>query len=140
MSPRSHEARLERDAEHDLDPATTAGRGAAEGTVTPLLDATFGFFVWLGHLVVVYVAAALACGLGLVGPFGRGAAGLVTALGLATLVAAVAVVLHAVRRWRRLRMVPERRFRVLVTVGCDAIALVAIVWQLLAIGLVPVCT
>ena len=33
----------------------------------------------------------------------------------------------------------EQRFPMLVTIGCDAIALVAIVWQLFPIFLVPAC-
>ena len=114
-------------------------RRPAQGTVTPLLDASFGLFVWMAHLVMVYVSAALACGLGLVGGGGRDVTGLRTALVAVTIAAAAVVALHAVHRWRRQREMPDRRFRMFVTVGCDAIATLAIVWQLLAIGLVPVC-
>jgi hypothetical protein len=112
---------------------------AAEGTLAPLLDVAFGFFVWMLHLVAIYVAAALACGLGVVGAGALSPAGLVTALAIATVAAAAIVALHALRRWRGLRDRPERRFRMAVTVGADAIAIVAIVWQLVAIGLVPPC-
>jgi hypothetical protein len=110
-----------------------------EGTVGPLLDSAFGFFVWMAHLVAIYVAAALACGFGVVGARARGTFDLVGTLAIVTLVVAAIVIAHAIRRWRHLRGVNERRFRMVVTVGGDAIALVAILWQLLAIGMVPAC-
>ena len=119
--------------------ATGGERGPAGGTVGSLLDAAFGFFVWMAHLLTIYIAAALACGLGLVGADGRSPAGLRTALVVATVVAAVVVALHAARRWRQQRARPNANFRMSVTLGCDAIATVGIVWQLLAIGLVPAC-
>src|SRR5689334_13359193 len=35
------------------------------GDVSRLLDAAFGFLVWAGHLVLIYVANAVTCALGL---------------------------------------------------------------------------
>lgn len=64
----------------------------------------------------------------------------VTVLTVITVAAAAIVVWHAGRRYRQQRELPERRFRMAVTMGCDAIATVAIAWQLLAILLVPACT
>jgi hypothetical protein len=94
----------------------------------------------MGHLLTVYIAAALACGLGLVArSSGRTAAGLVTALVAVTVAGAVVVVVHAVTRWRQQRAVPAKRFRLSLTLGSDAIAIVAILWQLLVVALVPVC-
>jgi amino acid transporter len=119
-------------------PHVTADEWPRQEGVRPLLDATFGFFVWAAHLLTVYVAAALACGLGLVGR-GPGTTALTTALVIATILAAAAVVVHSVRRWRQQRERPELRFRMSITVGCDAVAAVAIVWQILAILLVPPC-
>ena len=99
----------------------------------------FGLFVWMGHLLTLYIVAALGCGLGLVGTGGRVAAAFVTTLVVVTVVATAAVAIHAAVRWRRQREFPEMRFRTGVTVGLDAIAIVAVVWQLLAIAVVPVC-
>jgi uncharacterized membrane protein YidH (DUF202 family) len=107
--------------------------------VRSLLDAAFGLFVWMAHLVAIYVAAALACGLGLVGTGARNPTTLASVLAATTVVGAGIVALHATRRWRQMRDFPERRFRMTVTVGADAIAIVAIMWQLIAIGLVPPC-
>ena len=118
---------------------TRADAGPTEGTVGPLLDGAFGFFAWIAHLVAIYVVEALACGLGLVRADGGTRTALVAALVAATLVAAAVVALHAVRRWRRQRERQELRFRMSFTIGCDAIAAVAIVWQLLALALVPAC-
>jgi hypothetical protein len=56
-----------------------------------------------------------------------------------TVAADAIVVVHALRRYRRRREAPEQRFRMSVTIGADAIAAVAITWQLIAILLVPIC-
>jgi hypothetical protein len=125
MSPRSRDAGVE--------------AGASERAVAPLLDVAFGLFVWMGHLLTLYIITALACGLGLIGRGGRTATAFLTTLAVLTLVATATVAIHAVVRWRQQRELPELRFRAGVTVGADAIAIVAVVWQLLAIALVPVC-
>ena len=104
-----------------------------------LLDATFGFFVWAGHLLLIYVATALACNFGLGGASGRARAGFSAALVVVTVAAGAITVLHALRRYRQQRNVPELGFRMVITAGCDAVATVAIAWQLLSILLVPVC-
>lgn len=104
-----------------------------------LLDAAFGYFVWAAHLLAVYIATAVSCQLGL----GAAAAGSRTAflavLALVTVAAAAVVVLHAARRYRQQHDVPRQRFRMTVTIGNDAVAAVAIAWQLLAITLLPLC-
>jgi FtsH-binding integral membrane protein len=102
-----------------------------------LLDLAFGFFIWVAHFLVVYVGAAVACALA---PHATGSsAALQTALALATVVAASVLVLHGLRRYRRQRNGPDEGFPAAVAIGCDAIALVAIVWQLFPIFLVPAC-
>lgn len=107
---------------------SSSERGAAA-----LLDAAFGFLVWAVHLVVIYATTAIWCRLGL-------ARGMLLVLLVALTVAAAAIVLqHAVRRWRRDRAVEERRFRLSLTAGVDAIATFAILLQLLAIALIPAC-
>lgn len=114
-----------------------AERKNEERAVAPLLDTAFGFFVWMAHLLTIYIATALMCGFGLVA---RGArAPLLATLALVTLLAAAVVILHALRRWRQQRHAPDRRFRMTLTLGGDALATLAIVWQLLAVSLVPLC-
>jgi hypothetical protein len=113
-------------------------RPSAAG-VGALLDTAFGYFVWAAHFLVVYIATAVSCQLGL-GTAGAGTrTTFLAVLALVTAAAAAVVVLHAVRRYRQQRDMPQRRFRMTVTVGNDALATVAIAWQLLAIALVPVC-
>jgi hypothetical protein len=119
-------------------PAVAAAR-LSPGTVRPLLDLAFGFLVWAAHLLSVYVATAVACqlGLGVAGASAR--TSFLTALAIVTMAAVAIVVLHAFRRYRQPGDVPDERFRLSVTIGGDAIAAVAITWQLIAILLVPVC-
>jgi undecaprenyl pyrophosphate phosphatase UppP len=95
--------------------------------------------LWAVHFLAVYVATALACVLGL-GAAGAGArSGFVATLALVTVAAAAAALLHAAWRYRQQRAVPDLQFRMAVTIGCDAIASVAIIWQLFPILLVPPC-
>lgn len=111
--------------------------GPAREGVSRLLDLAFGFFIWAAHFLVIYVGAAVACALA---PDAAGSsAALQTALALATVAAAAILVLHGLRRYRRQRNAPDERFPATVAIGCDALALVAIVWQLFPIFLVPVC-
>ena len=91
----------------------------------------------LARATVLGLTAAVACAL--VPTAAGGSLALTAALVLTTLVAAAIVVLHAVRRYRQQHELTEQRFSMLVTIGCDAIALVAIVWQLFPIFLVPAC-
>jgi hypothetical protein len=96
-----------------------------------ILDLGFGFFVWAAHFLVIYVGAATACVVQ--------AGDLRAAWILATIAAAAAVVVHGVTRYRRPKTRTDEDFVRTVTVGADAIALVAILWQLFAIGIVPAC-
>jgi hypothetical protein len=117
----------------------TAPRVAKRQGVRALLDATFGFFVWAAHLLVIYVATALACNFGLGSESGRARTGFATVLVVVTVAAVAITMLHALRRYRQQRNVPELGFRMVITAGCDAVATVAIAWQLLSILLVPMC-
>ena len=114
-------------------------RTPGEETLSPLLDSAFGFFVWAIHLLIVYVAEALACqlGLGVAGPGTQTT--FIAVLALVTIAASAIVVVHGFRRHRQQRKVPEQRFRMSVTLGADAIATLGILWQLFALLLVPVC-
>jgi hypothetical protein len=113
--------------------------GAKAEGLGRLLDPAFGFLVWAAHFLAVYVATALACVLGL-GAAGTGArSSFVTTFAVATLAAVAATMLHALRRYRQQRAHPDLHFRMSVTIGCDAIASVAIAWQLFPILLVPAC-
>jgi hypothetical protein len=104
-----------------------------------LLDPASGFFVWAIHLLVIYAVASTVCQLGA----GHGAmasrSSLTSVLILLTLTAAAVNVSHAILRYRSQRGVEELRFRLMVTIGCDALGSLAILWQLLAVALVPAC-
>ena len=92
-----------------------------------LLDPAFGFFVWAAHFLVVYIAAAVACALGLGGASAGARTIFLAVLALVTLVAAAvpsampSCALPAAAPWPA-----EQRFRMSVTIGSDAIAAVAI--------------
>lgn len=114
-----------------------AAAPARAGSVIPLLDLAFGFFVWAVHFLVIYIGTALACALGLGAASADSRTTFVTSLAVVTLVAVAAVVLHALRRYREHRTQPA--FRTSVAMGGDAIACVAIAWQLFPLVLVTVC-
>jgi hypothetical protein len=107
--------------------------------VGSLLDTAFGYFVWALHFLIVYVVEAVECqlGLGIAGPGTQTT--FIAVLALVTIAASAIVVVHGFRRHRQQREVPEQRFRMLLTVGADAIASIGILWQLFALLLVPVC-
>jgi hypothetical protein len=116
-----------------------ARRNSGDETIAPLLDSTFGFFIWIAHLLLIYVSEALACQLGL-GLAGQGTqTGFITVLALLTVAAAAVVALHGFRRYRQLRQEPEQHSRMSVTLGADAIAAFGILGQLFALFLAPVC-
>src|SRR4051794_29483056 len=121
----------------DLDAET--GPQTKAGVLFGLLDPAFGFFIWSVHFLVVYIAAAVACALGLGGASADTRTIFLTALVLITVAAAAALALHGVLRYRRLRGLLKQRFRMSVAVGGDAIAAVAVLWQLFPLGMVPLC-
>lgn len=120
-----------------LDSAVEAASQA--GVVQRLLDPVFGFFVWAAHLLTIYIAQAVACVLGLGGRSASAQSTFVATLAGITVVAAAIVVLHAVRRFRLEKIVRDRGFLIRLAVGHDAIATLAIVWQLFPLFLSPVC-
>jgi hypothetical protein len=104
-----------------------------------LLDAMLGLIVWACHFLIVYIGAAMVC-VASAGAVSEGTGRVLRiVLALITLGIAALVALHGFVRYREQRGVPDQRFRMAVTVGCDAIAIVAILWQLFSIWLVPVC-
>ena len=113
-------------------------RGKAPG-LGSLLDTAFGYFVWAAHFLVVYVAEAVACQLGLGGARPGTRTMFIAVLVLVTMAAGAVVVVHGFRRYRQQREVPEQRFRMSLTMGGDSIAALGIAWQLFALLLVPVC-
>jgi len=117
----------------------TPRRSAGTETIGPLLDATFGLFVWAAHFLVIYTVTATACQTSLRYSARDGRSSLTIALALVTLATAALVALHAFSRWRRFQEDQGRQFRLWVTIGSSVIATVAIVWQLFALWLVPVC-
>lgn len=128
----SPDAAADREGTRQVTRQGRAGVGA-------LLDTSFGFFVWAAHLLTVYIATAVSCQLGLGAAMAGARTGFVSVLVLVTVVMAGVVVLHAAGRYRQQRDVPGQRFRMTVTIGNDAVATVAIAWQLLAIALLPLC-
>jgi hypothetical protein len=122
---------LELDAE--TEPQTKVG------ILFGLLDPVFGFFLWAAHFLIVYIAAAVACALGLGAASADTRTIFLTALVLVTLVAAAVLALHGVLRYRQLRGLPKERFRMSVAIGGDAVAAVAVLWQLFPLGMVPLC-
>jgi len=121
----------------ELDDAVEPSPGT--GTLRRLLDPAFGLFIWAAHFLAVYVGTAVACvlGLGTASPGARTT--FLTVLVALTAVAAALVVGHALWRYRQYRDLPDRRFRMVLTIGNAGIATVGIGWQLFPILLVPVC-
>ena len=115
------------------------GVTGAEETVRPLLDSTLGLGVWALHLLIIYPVTATACQLGLRDATRGGRSTFVAVMVIVTVLALAIVALHALRRHRLFGTMPERQFRIALTIGCDALAGVAIAWQLFALLLVPLC-
>ena len=109
------------------------------GVVHRLLDPAFGLFVWAAHLVVIYVANAVFCVLGIPSRNLRAGTSLVIVLAAVTIVAAAIVALHGLRRYRERPAMYNHRFLLRMAVGQDAIAALAILWQLVPIFMSPVC-
>jgi hypothetical protein len=120
-----------------MTPRSTAPP-AREG-LARLLDPAFGFLIWAAHFLVVYIGAAVACVVGIGAASGAARTVFLTALAIVTLAASALVAWHALRRYRQFRGVPGSDFRISITVGIDAIAVLAILWQLFPIFLAPVC-
>ena len=119
--------------------AENGSRYTGQGSVRRLLDPAFGFFVWAVHLVVIYVANALFCVLGIAARSPGAATSLVVSLAAVTIVAAVIVGIHGLRRYRQRPESDNQGFLMNMAVGQDAIAAVAILWQLIPIFMTPVC-
>src|SRR4051812_27502389 len=100
-----------------LDLSTGAETRSKVGLLFALLDPAFGFFVWSIHFLVVYIAAAVACVLGLGGATAGTRSAFLSALVLVTLAATAVLAVHGVRRSRQLRGLPDQQFRMSVMVG-----------------------
>jgi len=109
------------------------------GVVYRLLDPVFGFGVWAAHLLVVYVSTAVMCQLGLGSRAATAQSTVVISLSLVTVLAAAVVVRHAVKRYRQREHMSDHGFLVRIAVGHDAVAALAIVWQLMPLWMVPLC-
>lgn len=109
------------------------------GDVHRVLDAAFGFFVWAGHLIVIYVANAVTCALGITSGNPHAESTLVVALAVFTIVAAAIVGAHGLRRYRERSEARNHAFLLSLAVGDDAAAAFAILWQLIPIFMAPVC-
>ncbi len=107
--------------------------------VRRILDPAFGLFVWAAHLLVIYVAQALACVFAIPSRSAQTGTAVLVGLAAATLLAAAIVAAHGVRRHRQQAETDDQRFLFKLAVGQDAIAAVAILWQLIPIFMVPIC-
>ena len=96
---------------------------------------TPGFYT--GPAIISWVALACVLGLGTASQGSRMM--FLTVLVIVTAVAALILVGHAVWRYGQQRRETMLRFRMTITIGCDAIAALAILWQLIPILLVPLC-
>jgi len=123
------------DSAHD----TASAPPADARVVHRLLDPVFGFFVWAGHLLVIYIANAISCVLGLTSGSPRAESLLVTLLAVFSLATAAVVGVHGLRRYRQRPGTAEHEFLFRIAVGQDAIAALAILWQLFPIFMSPVC-
>lgn len=121
----------------ELDGETEGQSGV--GNLYRLLYPAFGFFAWAIHFLVVYISVAVACVLGLSVADEAARSVFKTTLVVLTVATAAGVLLHAWRTYRRFRKVHDRRFLVNITAGHDAVAALAILWQLFPILLVPAC-
>ena len=125
-----------RSREIELDSGTEPRSEA--GVLYRLLDPLFGLFVWAIHFLIVYAGAAVACVLRADADPAQHSMVLAGLVGI-TLLAAAIVVAHGLRTWRHREPVLDNRFLIRVTVGHDALAAVAILWQLLPILMAPLC-
>ena len=121
-----------------IDDAATEP-GSQAGVVFRLLDPAFGFGVWALHLLVVYVSTAVACQIGLGSRDATVQSLVVTTLVAITLVAAAVVVMHGVKRYRQQPQVHDGGFLLRIAVGHDAVAALAILWQIMPLMMVPLC-
>jgi hypothetical protein len=106
-------------------------RRTETSSVFHLLDAAFGFFVWAVHLVVIYVVEAVACQLG--------RTAFAAALVIVTLIAAAVVLWHGAKRYGQRNETRDHGFLIRIAAGQDVLAALAILWQLFALLMVPVC-
>ena len=113
--------------------------GSRPRAVRLLLDPAFGLFVWAGHLIVIYVANAVFCVLVAPSADSRAARSHVFALAAITIVAAAVVGIHGLTRYRRQPETHNHGFLIRMAVGQDALAVLAILWQLVPIFMSPVC-
>lgn len=121
-----------------LDDAVTEP-GSPVSVVSRLLDPAFGFGVWAFHFLVIYVSTAVACQVGLGSRDATVRSIVVMSLVAITLLAATVVVRHAVKRYRQRSEAHDGGFLVTLAVGHDAVAALALLWQLMPLTMVPLC-
>lgn len=116
----------------------TASAHVETGTLRSLLGSAAGFYVWAAHLLIVYMAQAVACQLAVVSVASPGR-GLIMALAIFTVLAAVLVIIHGRQQWRQRHGTNDTAFLARLAAGQDAIAALAILWQLIPLFTVPLC-
>jgi hypothetical protein len=109
----------------------------SKGTLAPLLDPLTGLAVWSVHFLSIYCANALACARGIGSASGLVQHGFRLTLAGITLVALLAVALHARHAWRRRDR--HDTFMAELSVGCDAVAAFGVAVQLVPIAMLHLC-
>lgn len=107
------------------------------GTVATLLDPLTGFIVWSAHFLVVYCANAFACARGIGTASAASQSTFRSFLVFVTCIAVILIGLHAARAWARSG--PDRGFLARLVLGCDAVAAIAVVVQLVPLFLLHLC-
>ena len=118
--------------------STSAGARLSAGELPRLLRAGFGFFVWAAHFLFIYIAEAVACQLSVVSVLSPGA-GLIAVLATVTVLSALVVAMHGWHVSQRRGPDGDNTFLAHVGLGGDAIAMLAILWQLMPLFMVPLC-
>jgi hypothetical protein len=98
-------------------------------------DPVVGLLIWAAYFLVVYVAFAVACviGLGLAEPGVQ--TGFRVGLAALTVVSLAGIAAHGIARWRSL----HTGFMARLAVTLDFVAFFAVLWMLSPILTVPVC-
>ena len=104
-----------------------------------LLDPAFGFGVWAVHFLAIYVSTAVSCQVGLGDQAARAQSAVSATLVAVTLLAAAIVTMHAVKRYQQQSQAQDQGFLLMIAVGHDAVAVLAILWQLMPLTMVPLC-
>lgn len=100
-----------------------------------------GALIWAGHFAVIYPFTALACARGFAALHWFGVGVVTWVIGIATVIAVVAVAMIIARSLGSMPTHPANttRFAHWMTAAIGGLALLAIVWEALPVLVVPTC-